>query len=717
MFCQNCGKELPDNAKFCSGCGSPVTGPEVEEAAEPQVTEAVPPVYSPADDGETQVFTPEQTPAEEETVPLTDPARLSFEGQPVEQAPVAVAAPIQEPVLVQETEILTGKKRRGKSLLLLAAIVVVLVVLVVGIVKIVPSLFSSKAAYVYLTDDSELMFLKKLKQDAESVELSDEEGAGSVQFSEDGKYLYFVEQESGYGTGDLYVMAVSKIGKKDAEPEKISADVGQYKVLNGGKVLYLKGSSGDGQLRLYDGKESYKLASDVSYFFANGKQTYAYYTEYDSDGTETLYRVAIKQDGSKEKLLSGVDQIYGGYSYDVLVYGKYSDSGDPSSPLDIYVATPGEKGTKVLEEVYAVYDTDLSSGKAAFTYVTAQTEERTLYDFVTDSMAASDANASAPSRYDYGQYGSWGWWETDWDAYNAAQDAWYAARSRNSIRNSLKDTAYDVTTYTLFRYEDGKTTQIAEGLDDAYPARDGEAKVYIYSKTPQDLGTVADVADLSYYGEVYELLDSGERTWYQNVNGTESELKLDDDDAYVIQLVGVLDGKEAVLEVFDGSDVVLQGYSLGKSSLTFTGTITDDEYTGLDFNSDKDAVYFYTDLSKDGTSGELVCYKNGEKTTVAKDVNGVWLLEDSDTIFKVEDQDYNSRTGATEWTLCAVRGGKDTQIADEVTDITILGAKQVVYISDGDLYLWNGSDSVKLADDVTMFWASDEASTYGYGCY
>ena len=28
MFCQNCGKQLPDSAKFCSGCGQPVAAQE-----------------------------------------------------------------------------------------------------------------------------------------------------------------------------------------------------------------------------------------------------------------------------------------------------------------------------------------------------------------------------------------------------------------------------------------------------------------------------------------------------------------------------------------------------------------------------------------------------------------------------------------------------------------------------------------------------------------
>ena len=37
MFCSNCGKENPDNAKFCASCGTPFTGtPNPQNAPPPQ---------------------------------------------------------------------------------------------------------------------------------------------------------------------------------------------------------------------------------------------------------------------------------------------------------------------------------------------------------------------------------------------------------------------------------------------------------------------------------------------------------------------------------------------------------------------------------------------------------------------------------------------------------------------------------------------------------
>jgi hypothetical protein len=44
MFCSNCGKENPDNAKFCASCGTPFTGtPNPQNAAPPQPQYTPPP--------------------------------------------------------------------------------------------------------------------------------------------------------------------------------------------------------------------------------------------------------------------------------------------------------------------------------------------------------------------------------------------------------------------------------------------------------------------------------------------------------------------------------------------------------------------------------------------------------------------------------------------------------------------------------------------------
>ena len=66
-------------------------------------------------------------------------------------------------------------------------------------------------------------------------------------------------------------------------------------------------------------------------------------------------------------------------------------------------------------------------------------------------------------------------------------------------------------------------------------------------------------------------------------------------------------------------------------------------------------------------------------------------------------------------------GGETTTISDELSgDPVFLDEKQILYVSDGDLYLWDGKEERRVARDVEMFWtAVQEAYTVytAYGWY
>ena len=670
----------------------------------PPVEEPVQPVEPASGDA------PASGPQDELSAALEPPTAVVVatppELQPVPPVPPAGNAPV------------LGETRKKGSVWLLAGIAALaVIVLIVAVVKLLPS-DGGKDVLVYLNDDDELMFRKDLKAKTAPVELTDDATSG-VLFSKDGKYIYYLEGDAYSGTGTLYRAETAKIGKKDFSPEKVSSDVSAYdlshnvRVLDNGGAVYIRSSGSDGQLRCYDGKESYKLASGVESFTLNEKGTYAYYTEYDSaDGTYSLYRVEIKDGGEKERILKDVDRIYSDYDADMLVYGKSNGSGSNGVwTSDIYSQAPGGDKAKLLSDVYSVVDVTVSGSKTSITYTTAQVEEHTLYDFVRDSMASSDASEREPDTSDYQTYGYWGW-TTDWDAYSAAYDAWWEVELRNEIRQELQNTNYNLTTYTLHRYEDGKDTVLAEGLASSYPACSVPDGIFIYAKSEQDVSVVCDVSDLEYWSEIYDRMNASERIWYQNVNGTESELGLDEDGAGVSSLY-VLNGKEAVLSVYEDGENVIQAYSIGKDKLTFSSIVTDEDYTyfSVGKNGKQDVLYYMTDLNSDYTSGDLMYYVNGNKTTVAKEATKVVLLDNGKTVFKMEDVAYNNRSETTECSLYVVKDGKNERIADDVAlyNIAYLDTNRVLYISDGDLFVWNGSASEKLASDVTGFWASRRA--------
>ncbi len=77
MFCEQCGKEIADNSKFCSGCGAktapvesvepinePESAPEVEQAAEPESAPGVEQTAEPAPPPKTEQVSPPLPPVQ-----------------------------------------------------------------------------------------------------------------------------------------------------------------------------------------------------------------------------------------------------------------------------------------------------------------------------------------------------------------------------------------------------------------------------------------------------------------------------------------------------------------------------------------------------------------------------------------------------------------------------------------------------------------------------
>lgn len=713
MFCKSCGKELPDNAKFCSGCGTPVT------AKDPEPPEEAAPVQPPVPGGESVPPAAGEggAPRDELAAALDTAADTAVAVVPPPE--VQTVPPVQgggvPPVPPQ-------KKGPPRIAVIAAAAAAAVVVAVLLVVLLLPR-GGSKGTLVYLTDDDELMFRKDLKEKTEAVELTDEEAFG-VRFSPDGKYLYFLEGD-GDGNGDLYRVEAAKIGKKNVSPEKVSSDVNRYGItlLESGGALYVRGYSGDGQLRYYDGSESVRLANDVETgnYGVDEKEKFVYYTESDDmDGTLSLYRVPLGKDGEKERLLKDADVIYNYYDAEVLVYGKYDGGSDweGEGVYDVYSTLPGggEK-VKLLSDVCAVLGVTVEGGKVDLTYLTSETETHTLYEFVSDSLASADAKETEPDQSDYQYQNAWGWWNTDWDAYGAAYDEWEVVANRNYIREELKNTEYEVTTYQLHRYNNGEETLLAGDLA-FYPTYNMSAGVYLYAKSDQEIAAVCDVQDLEYWGEIYDRMGAASQAWYQNVGGVESPMDLEEESS--VGDLYVLNGSEAVLTVHEDGDRLLQAYSIDKTGLTFLSTLADggDDFANVSSGASggKDALYYYVDVDSDGESGELMCYTGGKKTSIAKDAARVIVLADG-AAFKMEDLSYN-RDDIREGTLYLMKDGKGECIADDVavSGMAFLSAKQVVYISDGDLYVWNGKESTKLASDVASLWLSGQAERRTYIC-
>ncbi len=762
MFCTNCGKELADNAKFCPSCGTPVAQPEApKEQDTPPEPIQFPGAGSPAPESaapEAPVFggadPVEGSPAAEKDSPET--------GAPVYAPP---APPAEEGGQSQPI------KRRGKAgLVVLGAGAVVLVLLVVLLIKLLSGLGGGgkAAAYAYLNDDGELMYLADLKEKTKALEITDEGSyASDVRFSSDGKTVYFTDDGN-----TLYSIAVSEL-KKGGKPERISRNVSSFFVLDDGRLAYSEYDGSENKLSIYEKGESYRLLKGYSDYRFSEDQKTIYYTEQDSaDNTTDLYRMPVQKDAEEERLLKGASIIYNSYTSDTLVYGVQEASDTPGGgyTVTVYSCAPGGEKTKLVSGARSIQGVKVEDGKVSFYYYEEKAEEHTLYDFVTDSKASEDASTLSgerptnPSWYDYYPsdyrveddgsvtYGDRSGnrypvdvsslltdgktvndlytWEVsplaEADArerydqvqadYDARIGAWNEAQERQNTREELKEYDYSQSYLELYHYTGSdKSDPIGTEIDSNGSASAAFNGVFLYRKVDMAGGKVGDLSELSYAMEVLEKLESGEggdSDWYQNVGGKESVLEELEDIASV-NAIRVLNDKEVVLSVSDGTDDILQSYALGKDALTFTATILEEDFSYPEpaEASGTDVLYLFTEPNYEdyGTTGDFCIYKDGKLETIAQEVYGVTIVDESGATYLITDFD---SSGNAE--VATLKDGKTTTIADEMSSALILDTAQILYLSDGDLMLWDGKESRQIARDVERVWVSNEASYTSY---
>ena len=125
-------------------------------------------------------------------------------------------------------------------------------------------------------------------------------------------------------------------------------------------------------------------------------------------------------------------------------------------------------------------------------------------------------------------------------------------------------------------------------------------------------------------------------------------------------------------------------------------------------------LYLFTDIEdeRNGTVGDFTVYKDGKLETIAKGVYGAVILDESGATYVETDIDsqYNKE-------FALLKNGATTTISDEMSGEmgpSFLDGSQLLYLSDGDLMLWNGKENRRIARDVEGVWASAQERYSSY---
>ncbi len=412
MFCEKCGKQIPDGSVFCDGCGAPVAAPA----------------------------TPANT---------ADPAA----GGAAVQTPAAPKQPLNRKTLIG---------------IVAAVAVVVVVILLIALIA-----GGSDTPLLYVTD-GELVHNTNIKKN-ETVVIDDEyissdmrysyySDAAAAQslasyaaFTEDGKkFVFLADYDDSDNAYTLFWIATKDLDSEKAGDAvvKVASGVNSFKLADDASVmLYTK----DSKLYYYNFKDDAQLVTkDLSgslfKITADGKSI-AYIKD---DDESVLYVYSVKEDETT-KIDSDVYRIY---SWDIdngfqnMLYSKYDDD---EATEALYRGGSGNEKTKLFSKAYTI----LGASNEGYAFYVESDEDWVLTLYAYDM----DAGEKIKIAEDYGyiayvssKNGVVVYCEYDEDY----EETWYL-----SVKGAEGD-ELDERVATGAMAEDGKTLYLIEGEDDEY---------------------------------------------------------------------------------------------------------------------------------------------------------------------------------------------------------------------------------------------------------
>ncbi len=806
MICPICGAPTPDGSKFCGVCGNtlqPAETAPVQQPAAPIADNQIP---------RSQANT--QPPETDRPEAPADPFAAGFS---TPQAPKQPAeTPAEAPAATQPAAAASADQQAAsggnplRKLLPIGAAVAGLSVLGLGIWGITKLFGGGDDTLVYLSS-GKFQICTDIEADAkDDIELStarsSDKDASMVQFSSDGKYIYYMTKYNSYdNTGTLNRAEYKKYKAGSSKNEKyntvIASNVSVYfDVLEDGTVLY---ENADHTLYYFDGKESQQIAKNVYSYDFDDKKRLVYRTGNYDEGF-ALYAGKLDDPNVKNKISNDVSVVYSTGDPDHFFFTKRDDETYRETLyMAGYDSTPEKIGN--LEEFNQTFRDD----KTISWYLIDNDQKLSLYDLVTDDYASADEGITRPEMDDYEIpyyrysslytdsdisgydklyasctkstrfYSSWfsyysleyaaeneedeakravyqtfvdkykskedsdGYFEVtdavlndiktlaaacsdgeddwkmlcfakeqsgttyDYEAYNAAYEKYKGAASRINIREYLKNPENDIAYKSLYSFADGKATLVNDKVL-SYQSR-GNTLLF---NTADQITEHPAIDSFEYYSQVYDLIEfndkaenyipapDGSKCWQLSEKAV--EVLAESDDYTNFYYAG------SDLYLFSGSNLYLA--ETDSSTVTGLKLISDDaHYVSID--SKNSTLYFSANsYSSSGTAYcDLCSTKAGETNTLCKDVcQRVQLLEDG-TIFAYTDS--NSR--GYELTVIDPKGNK-TILADEISQYVAVDKDKAYYISDGDLYIWNGKEKTRIRTDVTQFWTAESVKESKY---
>ena len=752
MKCWKCGSEILDDSTFCEQCGAKVTQEEPVEAV-PEAPEQEQKVE------EEQQSAPEQKQkAEEEQQSAPEQEQKVEEEQQ--------SAPEQE----QKAE--EAKPNVKKGMKPVVVIGIVAIVLVIAIILLVSKLIGGSSN----ANDKQLVYIKgssiyytdNMDKDKDPIRICRVDGDGywnELQLTTDGKYLYYYSETDGMGSGTLCRAELAKLSDNEDRNEKyiveISSKVEGYTILEDSNVVVFRKENG--KLLIFDGKDEIDIAKNTESYSVSLDQKLIFYTKYNDSTGETAYYYYNIAEDEEEKL---TDAMYGYARWDVASDFIVYQSDEADEGTDLYVANASGENEKIDSEVYDVCDRD-SESKSLY-YLVERTENKNVYDYVSDPYAKEDADLVKPdikdylsevteqqamSEYDYEYYcidwpedkryfyewldydselelyyyekyqeddygnSDWidcyysevlnQWYMLDEEGYWDAYDKYAAAEDRIELREALQNEKIEITMYDLYFWKDGKEpVLIAEGV-----MRDS-----VWANAKNQLTIYEKESEVSINVSIDEIYSASDVSWQ-----IEEAMWSSDTDRERVYYCTVGE-KETSLDVEaeisgmdispNGKSVVLEMYEAGERTLnqySLTGKALEFETEiaedALGGSWVDDVYYYYKDVDSQ-YYGSLYQYSNGKSEKIMSNVYTAVTLYDDGNYVAIKDQSYD------ESDIRVYRRNGDEIKLNSISNFMYISEDRIVYIKNDSLYVYRGKDEDRRIErNVEQFQCMGENGT------
>lgn len=659
---------------------------------------------------------------------------------------------VQNPAQNMQT---TGKKRKKGPVFFIFGICVLALIAAGGffVVKLMGGRAGTDNQVVYYKEGA-LYYTPNVKKESEPLVISDvkfesdEYESPNYVITEDGKYLYFYNRIKEDYVGSLCRVKLSKL-KKDARKnegyiEEIDSNVSGYMVLEDSEKLVYKKASG--RLIYLDKSREKEIDSSVRGYVVNQEKQEIVYT---TESGEELLDLCV-YDMEKDKITK--------LAKDISEYLIDWD-GRLNTEFFVYTRTDGEKQflyegsiqgeeKEISDQAGAALSYD-SESKSVY-YTVKRTETKSLYDYVDDTEAESDAGVSEPDRRDFltetteqaavssddyqyyfveypedasyfygyldfdsdmNMYSYYNdddyennqnyiyyyddlrrkWYSYDMKGYEAAAEQYENRKERLELREELKEETFEREVLDLYYYAQGeKPVLIAENVA-ADCVCSAKNRMAFYKKS-DEISVRIPISEIYSTGDVLSELAEVEETRgdvFCFAGGEEQSLKED----MVLENVSFSEDGSSFALFSSDSKAVLCDAEKGKIEKK---KVLDHVNGG----SWMENTFYYMEGAEEDR--DLCKYENGETARIVRNIRDASMSRDRNWMVM---KDYRDGEGTLE--LCTEEGeGIRISSAAESGSYAYLDKDCILYKKDEDLYVYTGSGEDRRIDRNVLTYRS-----------